>query len=244
MLFHVTTSAAVFIPLSTIIIDSMKKKNWLISFTFFLPHSTFSFIRCNITEDCIATLVEPGTSICENGFCTNPFELGCLKVMSEKYKTKNLTWIKNIEFDKIRICNSDDEGRNSTSSDSRLPCRKADWAEYFDMGEVRIGSSISLSSLYLSWIMQIVLTEILEVPTTLEHFVEDLLGTGSFYDRDLYYPHRFATETGLELSAIAQAYEVVDCRLTNEPCAHVLPDVSDYDIREDEFAEQILGRSF
>ena len=188
-------------------------------------------IACDTTEFCQQELLTPGVSVCENGFCTNPFEQGCLKAMSEKYGKKNLTWIKNENFfDKIRICNSDDYKtdlkNNSKNSNVVQGCRKADWANYFDMGEIRIGSNVIDSSYMLGFILQILLTELLEVPTTIEHLVDNVTGTGSFYEREQFSTQSYSSLIGgNESDALRTAFDIGDCRKTDKPCAHVLPDM-------------------
>ena len=187
-----------------------------------------SFVLCNTTQDCKDTLYTAGVSVCENGICTNPFEHGCLTAMHERLREKkDFTRIRDSVFKKIRICNSDDyalgEGKEDLTN-----CRRAELEKYFDIGEVRIGMSPWTSSLFISWIFQILLTEILEVPSTIEYGItEDFIGAGSFYDRysTLMTP-QYESDDG-ELQALFQASELGgDCRGSPEPCAHVVPDMS------------------
>ena len=184
----------------------------------------YGFVECDSDKDCVTKLHTPGVATCENGRCTNPFEVGCLKAMGEAKEKKNMTRIKDV-FDKIRICNSDDDSKNLSE---RTPCRHAEWSKYFELGEVRIGNSDSKTTIIFSWIFQILLNEVLEVPATLEHGAKIANGLGSFYDPEgSVIRANYGSES--ERDAILRAYDIGDCRKTNLACAHILPDVSIYD---------------
>ena len=183
---------------------------------------------CVTNEDCQTKQITKGDSICENGLCTNPYEKGCLKVMGQKYGFKNMTRIKNHFFGKTRICNSGDYGEKVHLKGG---CRQADWDDFFHLGEIRIGNNPWETSLVFTWIFQILLTEILEVPATVENGPDYQKNTtfGSFYDREMRY-FQSNYKDGTAFDAILQASRVGgDCRKSNVPCAHILPDISEFD---------------
>ena len=230
-----------------------------------------SNIPCENTLDCINTFKTNGSTECKDGFCTNPFRKGCLyskahsystiqdesftddsSIKTSKVDTFGRRQLKNLDQDQllssIRTCNSDDGPLNSLLvdhhgySDIRL-CRKSS----FDYEEVVIAPGNWESTILISWIYQIVLSEILHVPVTLEfgHDVDSnvpsAMEAGSFYDefdRFVYassaYPFQFLEEA-----------TKVDgkCSATDEFCAHVLPEVwsgADSQIQEHIEAGNIL----
>ena len=81
------------------------------------------------------------------------------------------------------------------------------------------------SSIFLSWIMQILLSEVVEVPTTVG------LGGGnepystrggSFYNVENTLPY---SSSAYPWNALGEATLVGDCRLSTNECTHVLPEV-------------------
>ena len=206
-----------------------------IKFILILSPSAYSLLQCSTTNDCQTNLFTPGVSVCEDGLCTNPYEQGCLKAYAETHGKKNLTWMKETVLEKIRICNSDDDADKDNDDSRRVGgnalCRNPDWKGHFNWGEIRIGSSIDSDSLLYSWMLQIILTEVLEVPATIEHFVNKTNGKGSFYDRKLLYPHiNFVKSTLNEFDALEEAFVQEDCRKTKQPCSNVIADLSNRDI--------------
>ena len=188
-------------------------------------------IACNSTSDCHRILIAPGVSICENGFCTNPFEQGCLKAMGGKYGKKNITRIKHL-FDNVRICNSDDKEAlvNSEDLDNKheikdWTCRKPNWLEHIQWDEVRIGNMPWGTAIAFSWLFQIILMEFLEVPATIEHGIYYAPGEGSFYQRtnvEVVYASYVGSD---QMDLILETHNVEgDCRKSENPCAHVLPE--------------------
>lgn len=89
-----------------------------------------------------------------------------------------------------------------------------------DYEEVRIAPANWESAMFYSWIQQIILSEVLDVPTSIE------TGQGggllNFYDPNngFAYP-----KSAVEMDALYKANEVGDCRETKDPCAHLLPEV-------------------
>jgi hypothetical protein len=128
---------------------------------------------------------------------------------------------------RIRVCHSEDilpdaiqQGHCRSSSDT------------MDYMEIRIQAEDWESIVYEAWILQVVLSELLDVPTTIE--------TGSF-DGSLNFYHPEAPlqygSTVLDTTfdaALHQAYAVQDCRRLGQqqqqhnqeyiPCAHILPE--------------------
>ena len=205
---------------------------------FVLLNSVRSYVPCITTDECQKKLKTPGVSVCENGQCTNPFEQGCLKAMGEKYHKKQLSRIKKEVFEKLRICNSDDDKRMSgesiTASSVNIGpnCRIPEWKEYFDMNEIRIINGDWTTIIILSWIYQILLTEIFEVPTTIENGPNYTDGQGSFYYRKtdwVYAEHENHVRYANILLESGKAENEGDCRKTDLPCGHILPDTSDFD---------------
>ena len=111
-----------------------------------------------------------------------------------------------------RVCNSDDP---EDAAESGL-CFKSN----FDYPEIQIHNADWEASIFLSWIMQIVLMEILEVPVT--------VGLGPRTHQESFYaPDNsviFST-TSYPWDAIRTANDVKDCRLTTADCAHVMVEV-------------------
>ena len=184
-------------------------------------------VPCNNDKDCGESqdLIQ-GVSICENGKCTNPFEQGCLNVMSEKHDKKDIPFPS--AFEKSRICNSDDD---------KHFCRKPKLADFFLCDEVRIAPSNWESSIIMAWIYQILLTEILEVPVTLEN-ADGKKGVGSFYDRTNGFTFVDGDyESMIHLTLLESERVKGDCSKTNKPCAHVLPDIWDNGVSNNDLRE-------
>ena len=153
-----------------------------------------------------------GLIAADAGADSNPFAAGCLR------SKLGPVW-------RVRVCNSDDvhnnKKSNSTSSQSR--CSRPE----FNYPEIRIAPGNWESSIFQAYIMQIVLSEILGVPSTLESGSRDVLL--SFYDetKSFPYPNR---AYGYDDLRIANAAPGGDCtHVLNQDaeatCAHVLPEV-------------------
>ena len=174
-------------------------------------------VRCTTNSDCESKLITPGVSICEDGKCTNPFERGCLQTMADAYGMKKDFRIPGV-FNRTRLCNSDDE----ISERTKQWCRKPD---FFAYDEVRIAPSNWESAVLLSWVYQILLTEVLEVPATMEHG-DGIRGKGSFYDRDNAFVFPASAFEKIIHTTLWKSDELDgDCSKSIEPCAHILPDV-------------------
>ena len=141
----------------------------------------------------------------------NPFAAGCLR------SKLGPEW-------RVRVCNSDDDVANSTSANkSSSHCSRPE----FDYPEIRIAPGNWESSIFQAYITQIVLSEILGVPSTLESGSRDVLL--SFYDDDSAFPYPNRAY-GYEDLRVANAAPGGDCTYVlshdaGATCAHVLPEV-------------------
>lgn len=124
---------------------------------------------------------------------------------------------------KQRICNSDDNAANDFTT-----CRKASLDSILTYDEIRIASGDWESSIFLSWIMQILMSEILDVPVTIETSQPRSVGSLSFYSEtnDMVYP-----AVPYNYDALRRATDLNgDCNVADldsgsEACAHILPEV-------------------
>ena len=157
-----------------------------------------SHLKCLNDSDC----KRKGSACFEEGYCTNPYhDGGCL---SGRLKGQP----------KVRTCSSDDP----PSSAAKGYCRPS----AFDYTEVRVFSQDWESGLFVSWILQILLSELLDVPVSVETGVPD--ARVGFYDIDM--PFDFGI--GNDWDAIRKSNDVKDCRTVRNaesytPCAHVIP---------------------
>ena len=193
-----------------------------------LTHSTAPLgLSCTTNDDCSESQeVIQGVSVCENGKCTNPFELGCLNVMGEKYGKKNIRFPS--VFETTRICNSDDD-INMTAVEDKKRCRKPTLADFFQYDEIRVAPGNWESAIIMAWIYQIILTEVLEVPVTIENR-DGKKGVGSFYDKTSGFTFFDGDYQNNIRKTLWESTRVKgDCSKTDKPCAHVLPDVWDAD---------------
>lgn len=174
--------------------------------TILTPQPTNAALPCQTTQECVETL-RPGSE-CVDNKCTNPYHRGgCLKQRVEGWK-------------KTRVCHSEDP----PDAIERGVCIAPD--PNFDYPEVRILAQNWESVFFQAWIIQIVLTEILGIPATLESgTAEDLV--------DFYHPaSALGYGESYDYEALRRGNEVVDCRtIHNAPgeeyqsCAHVMPEV-------------------
>ena len=204
----------------------------IFSLSVIFSHATIYGVPCTTDNDCSDSqgLIQ-GVSVCENGKCTNPFEQGCLNVMSEKYGKKNIPFPS--AFEKTRICNSDDD---ITPEDKKI-CRKSTLADYFLYDEVRIAPSNWEAAVMMAWIYQILLTEVVEVPVTLENG-DGKIGVGSFYDRTNGFTFVDGEYERDIITTIWEAERVGgNCTKTDKPCAHMLPDVWEGGVSQERLGE-------
>ena len=178
---------------------------------------TDSFVPCSTSNECQRKL-SSSLTVCKDGKCTNPFEQGCLKTMAERYG-KKIAGIESIQSnisEKKHICYSDDPNKNEM-------CRKSDWVELLQLKEIRIASGKTGVGTF-GLILQILLTEVLEVPTTIEHGQQYGNGKASFYDRSMQTYNSDYNQT----ESLVEAYRVGgNCKSSNNlPCSHIIPDVN------------------
>ncbi len=136
----------------------------------------------------------------------NPYEKGCLFKRVPQWK-------------KLRVCNSHD----APDAASTGLCRTPPMASY---PEVRIFSQNWESVFFTSWILQILLSELLDVPVSIETGNPNI--TMNFYDAQgggFQYP----ASQGLD--EIEKALQIKDCRYASrdpsnyEFCLHVIAEV-------------------
>lgn len=170
-------------------------------------------LACESSQFCEGMLREG--SACVDGFCTNPFKDGCIQRMLGS-KTKEELDAMNFNFALLegaldgRVCNSDDGADNEACS-----------ANEFDYFEIRIHNSNWESPIFLAWIMQIMLMEVLKVPATVG--LNSLVTNASSF---------YSPTNSLEYSAASYPWDSlrvsnsnISCELTDEDCVHVLPEV-------------------
>jgi hypothetical protein len=167
---------------------------------------TLASLPCS-SDDLCENMIRKGSYCLQpEGVCSNPFQQGCLQ-----------TLLPERNFGK-RTCNSDDP----PDAVDKV-CLESD----FQYPEIRIHNGDWESSIFLAWIMQILLMEILEVPVT--------IGLGqntqkeSFYGPDNSFPY---STTSYPFDALKTANEVKDCRMTQEDCAHVMVEVWNSQLRD------------
>jgi hypothetical protein len=202
----------------------MKAYLVVITFGFICLSSVYSQRRtCRSTSEC-EQAVRRGSTCREDGFCSNPFESGCLStLLPDKYSTK------------IRVCNSEDPPEAAGAGICRIPD--------FDYTEIRIFSANWESVILEDWVLQVLLSELLDVPTSIE---PGLPGARiNLYDsqRNIVYG-----DSG-DRSSIHFASVYGDCRLASkkpyESCAHVVTEVWDskdaWDMAKEGIAEPPQG---
>lgn len=166
-------------------------------------------LACVSTVECELQL-QVGSK-CVDGFCSNPFVEGCLKTMLGSLTEKELEE-RNLVPEVLgaldgRVCNSDDPENEDGCITNE-----------FDYFEIRIHNANWEASIFVAWIMQIVMMEILKVPVTVG------LNSGVTKTSGFYSP----TNT-LEYSSLAYSWDAmrddINCEKTNEDCVDVMPEV-------------------
>lgn len=177
-------------------------------FLFVRHHShVHAAVPCNISQTCNDLLL-PGSE-CFEGFCTNPYtKRGCLANRVPGWK-------------KIRVCNSDDAPTAAALGYCRDPYPGLEYTE------IRLASQNWESAFFIAWIQQIILSELLDVPTTLE--------SGEADEKISFYDDKNSLDYGVAYpwDALETSSQVKDCRLVagnnNEgnytPCSHVMSEV-------------------
>jgi hypothetical protein len=183
---------------------------------FLLSHSfrsTISVLSLQISCDTTADNCREGTVCLETGYCSNPFHHGgCLDNMKRRKKFRH-------EY--FRVCTSLDDDDSVSNGDCQVP--EATW----NYTEIRFMGNNWESVVFVTWIMQIVLTEVLGVPTSVD--TNDSVKVIDFYDKH----DRFDFGDGYDWDAMRRASEYMDCRKIEQPenksdyssCAHVSMEV-------------------
>ncbi|CAB9506857.1 expressed unknown protein [Seminavis robusta] len=143
-------------------------------------------IPCSVASDCHALL--QSSSACVDGFCTNPFRGGCLKQLKEGWN-------------KTRACHSEDTEENLQH------CTIPEFED--DYMEIRISALNWQSAYFNAWILQILLSELVGVPSTIE--TGNAAGNMDFYDATR--PMELGDAHDWE--GLRRAQEVGDCRVLN-----------------------------
>jgi len=163
-------------------------------------------VSCNSSQTC-AQLLLPSSKCTSEGFCTNPYTKGgCLTNRVPGWK-------------KLRVCSSDDPPNAAARGLCRDPYLGLEYTE------IRLASQNWESAFFIAWIQQIILSELLGVPTSLEPGFPDM--KISFYDEKntLDYGEAYPWD------ALETATQVKDCRTVQNnggnytPCNHVMSEV-------------------
>ena len=162
-------------------------------------------IACTTNSYCERT-IRAGSDCGEDGFCTNPYHKGgCLANMIPNWH-------------RTRVCGSEDPPEAAENG----YCRHSP----FEHMEVRISSQNWESGFFGTWILQILLGELLDVPVSIETGVRDL--TVDFYNMSSAMEYG----VGYDWTSIRQGYETGDCRDLTESnkvdyktCSHVIPEM-------------------
>lgn len=193
------------------------------------------FVRCQIDQQC-QDAVGPASTCSFNheqggggGVCTeNRYRNGCLhNLFPDKFEP--------------RVCNSDDlvaaaalHKHGQAAAAQVAGCRLPDIGDY---GEVRIFTNNWESSLFSAWVLQIILSELLGVPTTLETGSSE--GRVTLYQADTSL--QFGNANDIEALTVAAENGNGDCTIwsgataadggdddDNEQeytgCAHLIPE--------------------
>ena len=171
-------------------------------------------VTCDSDQVCEQQL-RPGSQ-CDltSRLCTNPFVSGCLNSLDRNRDLRR----------PLRTCNSQD-----APEDVGRICRPS----ALQYPEVRIFSQSWETAMFSAWILQIVLSELLDVPATIETGAADL--NCNFYDPNNAFDYG---ATAYDYDALRTAHQQSDCTSTTtttttmnqnadeyQSCAHVIPEV-------------------
>ena len=183
--------------------------------------------KCSKNEDCGSsggtTTIGFISRCLPSGKCSNnPFEQGCLVTMAKIRGEDNPINILERRIFNQRQCNSND--LDTSTHDNKI-CLMENYGVAFP--EIRIAPGKWDSSVVSSWIYQILLSELMNVPTTLEFGGDEHLKSprGSFYDPESRLEF---SDTSYRFDALKHADELDGyCENAKRPCAHVLPELWD-----------------
>jgi len=152
-------------------------------------------IACNETYNPCEELLWKGSQ-CRNGVCSNPFEKGCLYtllntedlnqtvVQVDQIKERMSALLGRLKS-QVRVCNSDDPLPESAVQGLCIDHKQLEEREsglYSEYREIRILSQNWESAYFASWILQILLSEILHLPASIESGDRDISRHNNFYD--------------------------------------------------------------
>jgi 7 transmembrane sweet-taste receptor of 3 GCPR len=204
---------------------------WFRVFLFFgciATYATNAAVPCKSNEDCeklYSDLIDrasdgwerPVVSMClPNGFCSNPFHGGCLRLFGDDEQRR-----------RIRVCNSDDTYfREHPWANNTIEALHDCTARPNDLRypELRVHHANWESSVFVSWIYQIFLSEVMGVPTSVGLRTGANTAMASFYSLENEMPF---SELSYPYWGLVKANEMKDgnCSKTTEDCANVLPEV-------------------
>ncbi|CAB9505194.1 Gamma-aminobutyric acid (GABA) B receptor [Seminavis robusta] len=194
---------------------------WIVLWFSLLMGESHASVACNTTEQCVAILQQPGSSTdCVDGYCTNPFQEGCLR-----------HYLGTDRFPSKRTCNSEDmifseETQEWVYDDTHCQISP------FGYSEIRILSQNWESAMFTSWILQIVLSELAQVPATIESSGPNR--QLNFYDPAMSFSYG---ALGYDFDALQRANTVLlgatcprqwrqtDNATLYQSCAHVITEV-------------------
>lgn len=168
-------------------------------------------IECTDNTIC-DSLLQRGSICMDDGFCSNPYQQGCLRTVLGSDIIPNK-----------RACNSDDPADAAEKGLCEI--------SQLNYDEIRIDNQDWDNPMVSAWVMQILLSEVLYVPTTIETGDPNL--SYDFYDprgaedkKYVTYPYdylRNAHEVGGDCLKIKAEYEETG---EYRPCANVMPMVN------------------
>jgi len=153
-------------------------------------------------------------------FISVPFQTTSSLHITNEFSNGGCLARRKANWTRIRVCNSDDPPEASQLGN----CRSDD---PFDYMELRIHGQNWESALFETWILQIILTEILNVPTSVETSRPD--AKVGFYD----FESRLEYGDSDDWESLGVSAKVGDCRLVPKgqyeehytPCSHFIPEV-------------------
>lgn len=170
-------------------------------------------VGCVVDEDCEAHH-RAGSKCLSSGKCSNPFVAGCLR--SHMKNDLDQFEEKLHYLASLRTCNNDDN-TTDTKNEQQQHCQPSP----LNYDEIRVHNGNWESPVFYSWIIQIFLSEFLQVPTRVGLGKDSNIA--SFYnpEADLYYSDQAYAFEEFETANRMGGH----CELTREPCAHVSPEV-------------------
>jgi len=176
------------------------------------PRRIEAALSCTDSTECMA-LYHPN-SRCVKNSCSNPFSSGCLSNMNTTTAAQN-----DVHFESVRVCNSDDPPHALEKGLCRL--------SKFNYTELRINVGNWETTAFYAWVAQILLSELLDVPVSLEigHGIDSSKPTLNFYDEENSFP--YAT-TAYDYASLREGNRLSDCLSTNDtsvPCSHAIMEV-------------------